>query len=60
MEELRATRDPQLAAMYEGRWEDFGTVLMRFSNGAGSPYFADRTSARSSDPSRLMSCPSSQ
>jgi 2,3-bisphosphoglycerate-dependent phosphoglycerate mutase len=24
MEELRATRDPQLAAMYEGRWEDFG------------------------------------
>ncbi|MDP9332876.1 MAG: histidine phosphatase family protein [Actinomycetota bacterium] len=24
MEELRATGDPQLAAMYEGRWEDFG------------------------------------
>ncbi len=24
MEELRATRDPQLAAMYEGRWEEFG------------------------------------
>ena len=24
MEELRATRDPQLAAMYEGRWEAFG------------------------------------
>jgi len=24
MEELRATNDPQLSAMYEGRWEDFG------------------------------------
>ena len=24
MEELRATNDPQLAAMYEGRWEEFG------------------------------------
>jgi 2,3-bisphosphoglycerate-dependent phosphoglycerate mutase len=24
MEELRATNDPHLAAMYEGRWEEFG------------------------------------
>jgi len=24
MEELRATDDPKLAAMYEGRWEEFG------------------------------------
>jgi 2,3-bisphosphoglycerate-dependent phosphoglycerate mutase len=24
MEELRATSDPKLAAMYEGRWEEFG------------------------------------
>jgi probable phosphoglycerate mutase len=24
MEELRATNDPQLNAMYEGRWEEFG------------------------------------
>ena len=24
MEELRATNDPQLQAMYEGRWEEFG------------------------------------
>ncbi|HEV7524557.1 MAG TPA: histidine phosphatase family protein [Acidimicrobiia bacterium] len=24
MEELRATNDPQLTAMYEGRWEQFG------------------------------------
>jgi len=24
MEELRATNDPQLTAMYEGRWEEFG------------------------------------
>jgi probable phosphoglycerate mutase len=24
MEELRATNDPHLQAMYEGRWEDFG------------------------------------
>jgi probable phosphoglycerate mutase len=24
MEELRATNDPQLSAMYEGRWEEFG------------------------------------
>ena len=24
MEELRATKDPQLTAMYEGRWEEFG------------------------------------
>jgi broad specificity phosphatase PhoE len=24
MEELRSTNDPQLSAMYEGRWEEFG------------------------------------